>query len=150
MVAVIQKVTSAKVEVEGNITGEIKQGLLILLGVAIGDTEAKAVWLAEKVANLRVFLDDQEKMNLSVKDVNGEALVVSQFTLLARTKKGTRPSFTDAAPPSIANPLYEFFCSQMETHLQKPTQKGVFGAMMQVSLTNDGPVTILIDTESLK
>lgn len=144
MRALIQRVTHGKVSVEGNVKAEIKSGLVILLGVGHGDNEEQAQFLAEKIANLRIFEDDQDKMNLSVLDVKGAAMVVSQFTLYADARKGRRPSFTDAALPDIAKPLVETF-AQMMRDLGVPTQTGEFGAHMLVEIHNDGPVTIWLE-----
>ncbi len=146
MRAVIQRVSSASVTVEGATTGAIGSGLLILLGIAGGDTEDDGNWLAQKIAALRIFEDADGKMNLSVRDTGGEALVVSQFTLIASTRKGTRPSFNDAARPDSAVPLYESFIRQLETALGRPVATGQFGALMQVALVNQGPVTLVIDS----
>lgn len=144
MITLIQRVKSAKVEVDGKTTGEIKQGLLILLGVAKDDDKAKAKRLAERVCGYRVFSDDQGKMNLSLQQIGGEALVVSQFTLVADTKKGTRPSFSAGAGPALGKQLYEYFVAQMKQHAIN-TETGIFGADMQVSLLNDGPVTFHLE-----
>ena len=146
MRAVIQRVSSARVTVADEITGEISAGLLVLLGVAQGDAEADAQWLAEKICALRVFEDDDGKMNRSVIEVGGGVLVVSQFTLLASTRKGTRPSFNDAAKPDIAIPLYETFNRFATATLGRPVATGRFAAMMDVALVNDGPVTLIIDS----
>ena len=146
MKAVIQRVTFASVNVEGKIVSEIEKGLLVLLGISPSDGEADIQWLSKKIANLRIFNDDHQVMNLSVKDVEGDILVVSQFTLMANTKKGNRPSYVNAAVPEIAIPLYEDFCRELETQLSKPVGKGIFGADMKVQLLNDGPVTIVLDT----
>jgi D-tyrosyl-tRNA(Tyr) deacylase len=148
MRAVIQRVTRASVTVAGEITGEINLGLLVLLGVAQGDTEADAQWLAEKIAALRIFEDAEGKMNRSVVDVAGGLLVVSQFTLFASTRKGTRPSFNDAAKPDLAIPLYEAFNRFASAALGRPVATGRFAAMMDVALVNNGPVTIVIDTKT--
>jgi D-tyrosyl-tRNA(Tyr) deacylase len=148
MRAVIQRVTRASVTVAGEITGEINLGLLVLLGVAQGDTEADAQWLAEKIAALRIFEDAEGKMNRSVVDVAGGLLVVSQFTLFASTRKGTRPSFNDAAKPDLAIPLYEAFNRFASASLGRPVATGRFAAMMDVALVNNGPVTIVIDTKT--
>jgi D-tyrosyl-tRNA(Tyr) deacylase len=148
MRAVIQRVTRASVTVAGEITGEINLGLLVLLGVAQGDTEADAQWLAEKIAALRIFEDAEGKMNRSVVDVAGGLLVVSQFTLFASTRKGTRPSFNDAAKPDLAIPLYEAFNRFASAALGRPVAPGRFAAMMDVALVNNGPVTIVIDTKT--
>jgi len=148
MRAVIQRVSSARVTVEDRVTGEIGRGLLVLLGIAAGDTEADAAWLAAKIAALRIFADAEDRMNLSVRDVGGQVLVVSQFTLLGSVRKGTRPSFNDAAPPSEARMLYQMFISLMSAELGgAPVPTGEFAAMMQVSLVNDGPVTLILDTK---
>jgi D-tyrosyl-tRNA(Tyr) deacylase len=146
MRAVVQRVSSARVTVAGEITGEIAQGLLVLLGVAQGDTAADGEWLAQKLAALRIFEDDAGKMNRSVVDIAGGALVVSQFTLLASVAKGTRPSFNAAAPPALAIPLYEKFVAQLSATLGRPVATGRFGAMMDVALVNAGPVTLVIDS----
>ncbi|MBL9203368.1 MAG: D-tyrosyl-tRNA(Tyr) deacylase [Opitutaceae bacterium] len=147
MRAVIQRVSSARVTVAGDITGEIGPGLLVLLGVAQTDTEADAQWLAEKICALRIFEDDAQKMNRSVVDLGGGILVVSQFTLFASTRKGTRPSFNDAAKPDLAIPLYEAFNRFASAALGRPVATGRFAAMMDVALVNDGPVTIAIDSK---
>jgi len=144
MRAVIQRVSEAGVTVEGKVTGAIGKGLLVLLGVGHADTEATAQALAAKIVKLRIFSDAEGKMNLSVQDVGGAVLAVSQFTLLADTRKGNRPSFTDAAPPEKGGSLYEEFCRAV-AGLGVPVAKGVFGAHMDVRLTNDGPVTIVMD-----
>jgi D-tyrosyl-tRNA(Tyr) deacylase len=140
----LQRVTSGSVTVDGKVIAAIRRGLVILLGVGPHDTPEQARFLAEKVAALRIFEDEQGKMNLSVRDVGGEALVVSQFTLYADTRKGRRPSFTDAAPPEIARPLVEHF-AQLLVELGLPTQTGQFGAHMLVQIANDGPVTIWLE-----
>ena len=150
MKAVIQRVTSANVVVKGETLGAIDRGFLILLGVHENDTEAEADLLAKKVANLRVFEDDEEKMNLSMLDCGYSALVISQFTLLANTKKGNRPSFIAAARPEVAIPLYERFMDQLKANGVTDVQHGEFGADMAVSLVNDGPVTIVLDTDTWK
>ena len=148
MRAVVQRVSRAEVRVEGRPTGRIGRGLAVLLGVARGDAEADAVFLADKVAALRIFEDEGGKMNLSVRDVGGGALVVSQFTLLGDARKGNRPGFSDAAPPEEANALYERFCALLrERGLEVAT--GVFRASMEVELVNEGPVTILLDSRKL-
>ncbi len=149
MRAVIQRVSHARVSVADEIVGEIGPGLLILLGITHPDTEADGLWLAEKIAKLRIFPDESGNMNRSLLDIGGEALVVSQFTLHARTRKGTRPSFNDAAPPAQAEPLYERFQQQLSTALgNRPVAAGIFGAAMQVTLNNDGPVTLILDTSA--
>lgn len=144
MRAVVQRVSQAGVTVEGKVTGSIGRGLLVLLGVGHEDTDETALALAAKIARLRIFGDEQGKMNLSVQDVAGSVLAVSQFTLLADTRKGNRPSFTDAARPEKADRLYEAFCDAL-AGLGLPVEKGVFGAHMDVRLTNDGPVTIVME-----
>jgi D-tyrosyl-tRNA(Tyr) deacylase len=146
MKALIQRVSSASVVVEGNRVAEIKAGLLVLLGVTDDDTSKEAAWLASKVVNMRIFNDAEGKMNLSLLDVGGGALVVSQFTLYADARKGNRPSYIQAARPEKAKPLYEAFVAEMEKLLGKPVPTGVFGADMKVSLINDGPVTIVLET----
>ena len=148
MKAVIQRVTSANVVVKGETLGAIDRGFLILLGVHEDDTEKEADLLAKKVANLRVFEDDEEKMNLSMLDCGYSALVISQFTLLANTKKGNRPSFIAAARPDVAIPLYERFMEQLKINGVQNVQHGEVGADMAVSLVNDGPVTIILDTDT--
>ena len=148
MRVVIQKVTQASVSIENQIVASIDKGLLVLVGIEDGDTNADIAWLSSKIVNLRVFDDENGVMNLSVKEVEGEVLIVSQFTLHASTKKGNRPSYIKAARPEVAIPIYEAFIKQVETLLGKRVPTGQFGAMMQVSLCNDGPVTILIDTKN--
>lgn len=148
MRAVVQRVTRAAVTVGPDTTGEIGAGLLVLLGVGPDDTEADAQWLAEKIAVLRIFEDEAGKLNRSVVDIAGGILVVSQFTLFASTRKGTRPSFNDAARPELAIPLYEAFNRFAGAALGRPVATGRFAALMQVSLVNDGPVTIVIDTKT--
>ena len=144
MRAVVQRVSEAAVAVDGNVVAACGRGLLVLLGVATGDGFADADRLARKIARLRIFENDDGRFDRSLLDVAGEALIVSQFTLLADTGKGNRPSFTDAAPPEEAEALYERFCTDLET-LGIEVARGVFGARMQVSLLNDGPVTIVLD-----
>ena len=144
MRAVVQRVSRASVTVEGEVTGAIERGLLVLLGVGHDDTDESARALAAKIARLRIFGDEAGKMNLSVEDTGGGVLAVSQFTLLADTRKGNRPSFVGAAPPQEANRLYEVFCDALAA-LGLPVAKGVFGAHMDVDLTNDGPVTIVLE-----
>ena len=146
MRAVLQRVSSATVTVGAESVGAIGPGLLVLLGVHNADTEADVAWLAQKIAALRIFEDDGGKMNRSIVDCGGDALVVSQFTLFGSTRKGTRPSFNDAARPELAIPLYEAFVRQLERLLHRPVATGRFGAMMQVALVNDGPVTLIVDT----
>ena len=148
MRVVIQKVTQASVSIENQIVASIDKGLLVLVGIEDGDTNEDIAWLSAKIVNLRVFDDDNGVMNLSVKEVKGEVLIVSQFTLHASTKKGNRPSYIKAARPEVAIPIYEAFIKQVESLLGKKVPTGQFGAMMQVSLCNDGPVTILIDTKN--
>ncbi|OQB89217.1 MAG: D-tyrosyl-tRNA(Tyr) deacylase [Verrucomicrobia bacterium ADurb.Bin122] len=148
MRAVVQRVSSASVTIEGAVVGEIGPGLLVLLGVAEGDTPADSAWLAQKIAQLRIFAAEADRMNRSVQDIAGGVLVVSQFTLFASTRKGTRPSFNAAAAPELANSLYQDFVRQLESLLGRPVPTGRFGAMMQVALVNDGPVTLLIDTKT--
>lgn len=141
---VIQRVANAKVDVDGKTVGQIGKGFMVLCGITHTDTEAEADYLAKKLCNLRVFEDENEKMNLSLKDVGGELLIISQFTLYANTKEGNRPSFIDAARPDQANPLYEYFMKKCTEYGIK-VEKGVFGAHMDVSLLNDGPVTIIME-----
>ena len=148
MRVVIQKVTEASVSIENQTVASIDKGLLVLVGIEDGDKNEDIAWLSSKIVNLRIFDDDNGVMNLSVKEVEGEVLIVSQFTLHASTKKGNRPSYIKAARPEVAIPVYEAFIKQVETLLGKRVSTGQFGAMMQVSLCNDGPVTILIDTKN--
>ena len=148
MKAVIQRVKNASVTVDGIKISEIQNGILLLLGVAENDAKADIDWLSKKIANLRIFNDENGVMNTSLIDVNGDAIVVSQFTLQASTKKGNRPSYLKAAKPEIAIPLYEQFVHQFEKDLGKKVQTGEFGADMKVELLNDGPITIIIDTEN--
>ena len=145
MRAVLQRVRRAKVTVDSQLTGEIGVGWLVLLGIAPADTRAEVDWLADKVSNLRAFADDAGKMNRSVQDVGGGVLVVSQFTLYGDCQKGRRPSFTGAAPPAVAEPLYEGFVAALRS-LGVPVETGRFGADMQVELVNDGPVTFVLET----
>ncbi|MBV8377153.1 MAG: D-tyrosyl-tRNA(Tyr) deacylase [Verrucomicrobia bacterium] len=147
MRVVIQRVTHGSVAVRQETIAQIGRGLLVLLGVEPSDSRDDILWLAAKLARLRIFSDEDGAMNLSVQDVRGDLLVVSQFTLFAGTRKGNRPSFQGAAPPEQANQLYQEFCKQLETEIGKPVQHGVFGASMQIELVNDGPVTICIDTK---
>jgi len=142
---VLQRVKNASVTVEDERISEIGTGLLLLVGVAHGDGEAEVDWLAQKVAGLRIFNDEEGKMNLSVRDVGGEILAVSQFTLLADTRKGKRPSFVRAAPPEEAEPLFDYFCERLREAGVVSVTTGSFGAMMDVELTNDGPVTIVLE-----
>ena len=148
MRAVIQRVKSASVIVEGEIVGEIGKGLLVLLGVSNDDLEKDADYLVEKSLKLRIFEDSDDRMNLSLLDISGEILVVSQFTLYGDTRKGRRPSFIDAAPPEKANRLYEYFVSEIRNKLLR-VETGKFQAMMDVALVNDGPVTILLDSKKI-
>ena len=148
MKAVIQRVSQASVTINEQEVAAIDYGLLILLGVVNDDTHEDIEWLANKIVNLRIFNDAEGVMNESLKDCNGEAIVVSQFTLHANTKKGNRPSYIKAAKPDIAIPLYEAFVKVMKAHIKKPIQTGQFGADMKVNLLNDGPVTIIIDTKN--
>ena len=147
MRVVIQLVKQASVAVEGKLISEIKKGYLILLGIIEEDAQEDINWLAGKIARLRIFSDENGAMNNSIIEANGDVIVVSQFTLQAKTKKGNRPSFIKAARPEIAIPLYEKFIIQLENELSKKVQTGKFGAMMDVALINDGPVTILIDSK---
>jgi len=148
MRAVIQRVREASVSIGGTVHSRIDTGLLVLLGVHEGDNESEALWLASKIAKLRVFSDEAGLMNRSIQDVSGDILVVSQFTLHAAYAKGNRPSFITAARPELAVPLYERFVKELELLLQRPVPTGVFGADMQVSLVNDGPVTIVMDSRN--
>ncbi len=148
MRTIIQRVKSANVEIDNNIVGKINKGLMILIGFETNDTDEDIDWLVKKIVNLRIFSDNEGKMNLSVQDVNGEILAVSQFTLHASTKKGNRPSFIKAAKPEISIPLYEKFIKKLDNAMNKKTETGEFGADMQISLINDGPVTIFIDTKN--
>ena len=144
MKLVVQRVKKAEVKVDGNIIGKIDKGFLVLIGIKVGDTKEQADYLVKKLCNLRVFSDENDKMNLSVKDVKGKLLIVSQFTLYGDCSQGNRPSFIEAARPEEANPLYEYFCNQCELN-NIEVQKGIFGADMKVELINDGPVTIIIE-----
>ena len=145
---VIQRVTSANVSIDGAIVGQIGKGVMILLGITPDDTTADADWLVGKVSRLRIFDDANGVMNLSLQDIGGEALVVSQFTLMASYRKGNRPSYIHAAPPSVAIPLYEYFVKELQVVIGRSVPTGQFGADMQVSLTNDGPVTIVMDSKN--
>ena len=147
MRAVIQRVSEAKVTIDGSIKDSIGKGLLILLGIEHDDTETDIEWLSAKIVNMRIFSDENGLMNLSIKEVEGEILLISQFTLHASTKKGNRPSFIQAAKPDIAIPLYEKMILQLEKDLEKKIGTGIFGADMKVALINDGPVTIIIDSK---
>jgi D-tyrosyl-tRNA(Tyr) deacylase len=146
MKVVVQRVSQARVDIDGEPAGVIGNGLLVLLGIQCGEDNSEIDWLVKKLINLRIFNDDNGVMNRSVLESGGDILVVSQFTLHARTKKGNRPSYINAAPPEVAIPLYEEFLSALEDGLGKKVERGVFGADMKVSLVNDGPVTIIIDT----
>ena len=148
MKAVIQRVSQSSVTINEEIVAQIQQGLLVLVGIEDADNQQDINWLTSKIANLRIFEDENKVMNLSLKDINGEMIVVSQFTLHALTKKGNRPSYIKASKPEIAIPLYESFVKQMEIELGKKVQTGQFGADMKVGLVNDGPVTIIIDTKN--
>jgi D-tyrosyl-tRNA(Tyr) deacylase len=148
MRVVIQRVSKASVSIGEEIYSQIQQGLIILLGIENNDIAEDVEWLSNKIANLRIFSDENGQMNKSILDVKGQVLVVSQFTLHAKTKKGNRPSFTEAARPEIAIPLYETFIKRLSLDAQQEVQTGKFGADMQVSLCNDGPVTILIDSKN--
>ena len=148
MKAVIQRVSQSSVTISNEIVAQIQQGLLVLVGIEDADNKEDINWLTTKIANLRIFEDENDVMNLSLKDINGQMIVVSQFTLHALTKKGNRPSYIKASKPEIAIPLYESFVQQMEIELGKKVQTGQFGADMKVSLVNDGPVTIIIDTKN--
>jgi D-tyrosyl-tRNA(Tyr) deacylase len=148
MRTVIQRVTSASVSIGGEVVGEIGKGVMLLLGITPEDTQQDADWLVGKISKLRIFDDANGVMNLSLQDIEGEALVVSQFTLMASYKKGNRPSYIHAAPPAVAIPLYEYFVAQLQQALGRPVPTGRFGADMQVSLTNDGPVTIVMDSKN--
>lgn len=148
MRAVIQRVSRASVTIEGKIHGKIDNGLLVLLGVEDADTVEDIEWLSNKIVNLRIFNDDKGVMNTSVKDVEGNILLISQFTLHASTKKGNRPSYIRASKPEAAIPIYEKMIRQLSNELGTPIQAGIFGADMQVELLNDGPVTIVIDTKN--
>lgn len=144
MKLVVQRVKNAKVDIDGKTVGKIEKGFLVLLGVTHNDTKKEADYLVKKLCNLRVFEDENGKMNLSLKDIGGELLIVSQFTLYADCSQGNRPSFIEAARPEIAEPLYEYFCNECEKN-EIRVEKGIFGADMKVSLLNDGPVTIIIE-----
>jgi D-tyrosyl-tRNA(Tyr) deacylase len=143
---VIQRVTQARVEVRQQTIGEIQQGLLVFLGIEQGDENSDADWLIGKLMGLRIFSDEEGKMNRNIEEVSGDFLVISQFTLYASTKKGNRPSFVRSAPPNVAIPLYSYFIEQLQNRSDKSVQTGEFGADMQVFLQNDGPVTIIIDS----
>ena len=145
---IIQRVTEASVTVDGNVTGTIGTGLLVLMGIEDMDTDEDISWLSNKITNLRIFNDEAGVMNLGIKEVNGDILLVSQFTLHASTKKGNRPSYIKASKPAFAVPMYEKMIQQLETEMGKKVQTGIFGADMKVSLLNDGPVTIIIDSKN--
>lgn len=147
MRAVLQRVTQASVTVNQQICGQIQQGLLVFLGIEDADTDEDIVWLSHKIVNLRIFNDEQGVMNKSLLDVGGNILLVSQFTLHAATKKGNRPSYIKASKPNVAIPLYQQMINQLQKDIQKTIETGIFGADMQVQLTNDGPVTIIINTQ---
>ena len=148
MKAVIQRVSSCSVTIDNKVVADIQKGLLVLVGIEDADNNEDLNWLTAKIANLRIFADENGVMNLSLNEVNGDMIIVSQFTLHALTKKGNRPSYIKAAKPEVAIPLYEAFIAQMETELGKKVQTGTFGADMKVALLNDGPVTIIIDTKN--
>lgn len=150
MIAVVQRVSESSVKIDGEIKSEIGTGVMILLGIEDADNQEDVEWLSRKIANMRIFNDDEGVMNKSLLDIDGEALVISQFTLHASTKKGNRPSYIKAARPDVAIPLYEAFKKQLATDLGKDIGSGEFGADMKVSLVNDGPVTIIIDTKDKK
>lgn len=150
MRAVIQRVSRASVTIDGNNKSQIKAGLLVLLGIEENDTEKDIEWLVKKIIQLRIFSDADDKMNLSVQDINGDILLISQFTLFASTKKGNRPSFLRSAKPDIAIPLYEQFIGETEKQFGKKIFTGEFGADMKVELLNDGPVTIIIDSRNME
>ena len=147
MKAVVQRVAKAGVSVNGNVVGEIEQGLLVFLGIEQSDSEEDAALLARKVANLRIFCDEEDKMNLSLLDISAAALVISNFTLCADTKKGNRPSFINAMEPHTADKLYRFFCEELKNNGVIKIETGVFGADMKVNLINDGPITLVLDTQ---
>ncbi|TDD76271.1 D-aminoacyl-tRNA deacylase [Flavobacterium caseinilyticum] len=148
MKVVIQRVSQASVTIDAKIVADIQKGLLVLVGIEDVDNQEDSKWLAAKIANIRIFGDENDVMNLSVKDIDGDIIVVSQFTLHAATKKGNRPSYIKASKPEIAIPLYESFVFQLEKELEKKVQTGIFGADMKVLLLNDGPVTIIIDSKN--
>lgn len=150
MKAILQRVSNARVDIENKTVGQIEKGFLILIGVENGDEQRDAEVLAAKISGLRIFTDENDKMNLSLTDVSGGVLVISNFTLCADCSHGRRPSFITAARPETAEPLYEYFCKKMNDNGIERVEKGVFGADMQVSLTNDGPVTIEINSKDLK
>lgn len=145
---VIQRVSEASVKIDGAIYSEIEKGFLVLVGIEEADAKEDADWLCQKLIGMRIFSDEDDKLNLSLQDINGDVLLVSQFTLFASTKKGNRPSFIKSAKPDIAIPLYEYCIQQLSQLLNKPIKTGRFGADMKVSLVNDGPVTILVDSKN--
>ena len=146
MKLILQRTSRASVSVDGKIVGQINQGLMVLIGITHSDTKENADALIKKLINLRVFNDEQGKMNLSIQDVRGEFLVISQFTLYGNSKKGNRPSYVDAAPPDVAIPLYEYFIDSLMVESQLKVETGIFGAMMDVELVNSGPVTIILES----
>ena len=148
MKVVLQRVSSASVSIDNKVVADIQTGLLILVGIEDEDNQEDINWLTSKIANIRIFEDDNQVMNLSIKDIEGDVIVVSQFTLHANTKKGNRPSYIKASKPEVAIPLYENFVKQLEKEVGKKVQTGVFGADMKVALINDGPVTILLDSKN--
>lgn len=148
MKIVIQRVSSASVTIDSEIVADIQKGLLVLVGIEDADTKEDIDWLCQKIINIRIFGDENDVMNLSVKDIDGDIIIVSQFTLQALTKKGNRPSYIKASKPEIAIPLYDNFVNSLEIELGKKVQTGVFGADMKVALLNDGPVTIIIDSKN--
>nr|WP_315153108.1 D-aminoacyl-tRNA deacylase [uncultured Flavobacterium sp.] len=148
MKSVIQRVSSASVTIDSKIVADIQKGLLVLVGIEDADTQEDTNWLCQKITNLRIFGDENDVMNLSVKDIDGDIIVVSQFTLHASTKKGNRPSYLKASKPEVAIPMYENFVKQIEKELGKKVQTGIFGADMKVALLNDGPVTIVMDSKN--
>ena len=149
MRVIVQRVQSSRVEIDGEVSGEIGQGLMVLLGITEGDGQEQCGFLADKLVHLRIFTDEQEKMNLSLQDINGEMLIVSQFTLYGDCKKGRRPSFVAAARPETAVPLYEYFIDAVKRQGVKKVATGQFGADMQVYIQNDGPVTLMLDTDEI-
>jgi D-aminoacyl-tRNA deacylase len=148
MIAIIQRVSEASVKIDGIIKGEIQAGFLVLLGITHTDSQEDIEWLSKKIVGMRIFSDEEGKMNVDLTSIKGNILLISQFTLHASTKKGNRPSFIEAARPEIAIPLYEKMILQLENDLGKPIQTGEFGADMKVSLINDGPVTIILDSKN--
>ncbi|MEX1189425.1 MAG: D-aminoacyl-tRNA deacylase [Bacteroidia bacterium] len=148
MRAVVQRVTSASVTIEGEVFASIRQGVLVLVGIEDNDSIDDGQWLAAKISNMRIFDDEKGVMNKSVSDVHGEALVISQFTLFASTKKGNRPSYIKAGKPEYASKMYEIFCRQISSEMSRPAKTGIFAAHMIIQSVNDGPVTILIDSKA--